>query len=90
MANAKKGTGTRVRTETVPVVNLTLDEDEARALHAILRNVGGRPEKGRKHAESVLKALTGAGVDSYARFELDGAIYFGRKPSSIFNTVAPF
>lgn len=89
MASAKKGTDVRVRTENVPIVTLTLDKEEAEALHAVLRNVGGMPEKGRKQADSVLNALIGAGVDSYARFNIAGALYFGGKPSSIFNTVAP-
>lgn len=79
MAKATYDTETVTRTveDKRTVVRLTLSLDEAQALHAVLRNVGGKPEKGRKHTDTVLKELDRVGGIRSGRFEMSGSVYFG-------------
>ena len=73
--------------EDVPVVRLTLEQDEAAALLTVLRTVGGDPYKtARKHTDRVLKALQGAAVQPLPRATVQGSLYWGGKPPSIFDS----
>jgi hypothetical protein len=59
-------------------VELTLTVDEARTLRTILRNVSGSVSGSRRrHADSVLMALQGAGVGYYADSSADDEILTG-------------
>jgi hypothetical protein len=59
MAQAKTAT----QMITVKTVSLTLNEDEARTLAAILRHVGGDETLSpRRHASAIARALAGTGV----------------------------
>jgi len=89
MAKATTGTETRERVvkDRVSVYNVTLEKDEARLLYSILRNVGGSPDKGRKHADSVLRALDAAGVGYLSRFATRGSIQVEADRASFFDSV---
>ena len=73
MATAERTDAIVMTTTTEPRVVLTLDEDEAEFLEAILRRISGDPANSpRKYQESISKALRSV-----------PAVTFGRHPSSL-------
>jgi hypothetical protein len=52
-------------------VTLTLNEDEANTLAAIMGHIGGRADSPRKHTTAILSALSGAGFKWYVGDVLD-------------------
>lgn len=85
LAKAEKTTETRVKKveENVPVVKLTLELDEAKALYAVLRNVGGPHDKRRGKISNVSAALAHAGVYADGVIGVRGSIFLDDNSSSV-------
>lgn len=77
MANAVKATETRSKTveEKVSVVKLTLELDEAQAVLAVLKNVGGPHKSRRGKTDAVADAIARAGVYADGSIGVIGAVY---------------